>query len=356
MIVYITGTLTAVLLAYVSTHVKKECQISVNSNRTYSKLFAFLSFVPLTFIMAVRYNVGTDYPSYSIIYTQNLTLQEEGFNQLNKLLHKITYNPQILFIVTSVIICAGYFIAIYRESLVPEYSILLFVIVKDYFISMNVVRQYIAIAIIFFAVPYIKRKEFIKVVIILFIAIQFHRSALIVAAVVILYNFEIKPLAGLGIMISVFLVSPLIRNIVYSFLSKFGLYSNYFLSSSVFSNMDQVFNWQYTIVTLGPFLILCYEYKRVIKNSNLKLLYTATLVSLILMSLSSAFPTLITRLVWYMNVFVVLYLPEAINNIPNKRIKLFVNIATISLYTIVAIRNIIGGAQSVLPYQTFWNK
>ena len=152
------------------------------------------------------------------------------------------------------------------------------------------------------------------------------------------------------------MASQLLKNFILPFLQRFDFYYSYFSTQSSYGNINQVFNWQYTLIVLGPFILLCYEYKKVKCNENLKLMYSAVLFSMILMSMSSAFPTLITRLVWYFNAFLVLYIPEAVNVISDKRVRWGINAAVVILYTIVAVRNIQGGAQNVIPYQTIWSR
>ena len=68
MAIYISGTLSAVLFSYFATHIGSSQKISAIEKKIWRKLFAILSFVPLTFIMAVRYNVGTDFSAYWNMY------------------------------------------------------------------------------------------------------------------------------------------------------------------------------------------------------------------------------------------------------------------------------------------------
>ena len=117
MIVYIIGTALSMLLAYTSMHAAKPRATGIFSRRFFVKLFAFLSFLPLTFIMAVRYNVGTDYQNYRTIFLYDRLTSDPGFNWLYHSIYFFSRHPQAFFIVTSVIICAAYYAAIYRESL-----------------------------------------------------------------------------------------------------------------------------------------------------------------------------------------------------------------------------------------------
>ena len=304
--------------------------------------------------MAVRYDVGTDYWSYRSIFLYDRPVAEPWFNWLYRTIYSFSKHPQAFFIVTSVIICAAYYAAIYKESFFPAYSILLFVIVKDYFIAMNAVRQYIAIAVILYSIPYIKKRKWIVSLSFVAVAAQFHHSAIILIPLVVLYYFPIRPVIGTGIMVGLVILAIIIRPLIISALTNLGLYYQYFTSSD-YGNSERVFNWQYTVILTGPYILMCYLYKKAKTNANLRLLYSGSQISLFILALSAALPTLITRLTWYMNPLVVLYLPEAIHAIDDKRLRMVINVLAVVLYSIVAVRNILGGAQTALPYQTFWS-
>ena len=218
---------------------------------------------------------------------------------------------------------------------------------------MNVIRQYIAIAVVLCSIPYIKKRKWISLIFIA-VAMLFHRSAIIVIPLVVLYCFPIRPVIGTSIVVGLALLATIIRPLIVSVLTNLGLYYRYF-TSNFYGNLEQRFNWQYTLIMVGPYVLMCYLYKKGKTNPNLRLLYSGSQMSLFIMSLSAVLPTVVTRLTWYMNPLISLYLPEAIHAIDDKRVRMAINVLIVVLYSIVAIRNIVGGAQSVLPYQTIWS-
>ena len=119
------------------------------------KIYAVLSFVPFFLVSALRYDVGTDYlyryvPNYiSIVNGMNVASLEPLFNLLIKVCVFFTKDYSLLFIITSAIIIGLIFKKIYKESKIVVLSIIIFFAGSFFFQSMNLVRQYISIAIIF---------------------------------------------------------------------------------------------------------------------------------------------------------------------------------------------------------------
>lgn len=86
-----------------------------NQNVIPKKVFAFLSFLPLTFVMAVRCGVGTDYWLYNRWFYGANESMEPGFVLLNTILRTLFGNHQSIFIACAIIICSAYFIAIWWD-------------------------------------------------------------------------------------------------------------------------------------------------------------------------------------------------------------------------------------------------
>lgn len=130
--------------------------------------------------------VGNDTNAYIDVYNNiassgtiaSLSLRyEKGFLVLCKILTYITKNPQILFIVCGIYIfsCCGY--VIYRFSLNPCLSTLMFFLL--YFdLALSGVRHIMALATIAVSLIYIINKKPIKFVCMVIIAAMFHKIAL----------------------------------------------------------------------------------------------------------------------------------------------------------------------------------
>lgn len=358
MLVYFSGTILSVFFAYVNLKLNSKKQNNNLEKCVMPGIFAFLSFVPLTFIMAVRYCVGSDYLSYWYFFHYTPKYVESGYRLFNDILRTFFDSPQCVFVISSLIICGSYFYMIYRESISPIYSILMFVLSKDYFIAMNGVRQYMATAIMVLALPYIKEKKTLRFLICLLIAFHFHKSIIIFIPLYLLYIIDISPLFGGTAIVLVYFLSHSVRNFIFPILRSLGFYSNYFANS--YANIFENFNWAYTLIFLCFFILLSFEYKSVKQNKELKLLYSAILLSLLILSLSAVMPSNVHRLTWHMNILIIIYTPLAI-----KKLKLYISKVSISniigiiilvAYALVTIPQLLNGNQTVLPYRTIWDK
>lgn len=345
----------SVLFAYISSNLYKSRQLKESAKKVFPIIFAFLSVFPLMLVMAFRHGVGTDFWSYVRIFRYGSIGIESGYSFLNNTLRNITDDYHSIFILSSIIICCCYFYAIYKESINPAYSVLLFVLCRDYFTAMNGIRQYISTAIVILAISYVKRKEWVKAAFIFILAFLFHRSVIIFLLLLILYLMNIRPVIGAAMVAGTLVLSNTVLKFAFPLLQRFDFYTGYFSAHSYYMNSTGNFNWAYMTIFLCFFIMLAYEYNNVKQSKELKLMYSAVLASLLVMSLSAVMPTNVQRLTWHMNSLIVLYTPIAIKSIHNRRLGKLLGIVILIAYALVYIPQIMNGDQDVLPYYSIWS-
>ena len=364
MVVYISATLLSVFFASVYRTLKRDRSLPGTNRVLLRKSCAMLSVIPLMLIMAIRRGVGSDYWGYWLTYYGVLRNDvkysvgrddiERGFIFLNRVVKVLFDDPQWIFIICALITCTLYFLCIYRESINPAYSILLFVISKEFFISMNAVRQYVAIAILLLAIPYIKRRDGIKTLIVIILAMLMHKSAVIFSAIYFLFLLPpLNPVVVMTITCGGFLFSAGILPIIFPILEKFNFYTKFF--ANAYNNVNGDIPFEYLLIYMAFFIFLAYEFSKVKHNENLKLLYCAVVINLVILSFTSVMPVNFRRLAFYFNAFIVLYIPEATKALEDKRIRLLMNTAIIILYTAVTLHDTLRGDNDVLPYVTMWS-
>jgi hypothetical protein len=331
--------------------------MGVRRDNSLSKIFYMMSFIPLTYISAFRYGVGTDYFGYVKIYNgdgkSTYEYVEGLFKLFTKILNIISDNPQLFFFASSLFIIGSYYRMIYMESQNYSYSILLFVLTNDYFRSMNTVRQYIAMAIAFIAIPYIKKKNWKVSLILLVIACNIHMSVLIMVVFYILYLLDLKPTAYIVISALLYIGGSLVKNVMFPLISRFTEYGRYFSEKSGYSSGD--FSTGFFLIYLSFGIMMIILYKKTRKSDNLKLLYTASFMGIMISILSMYMTKNFSRLVYYMNIYVILYSPEMISNISSKNLRRIIGLAIILCYIGVTIPLILKGNQTVLPYRSIWS-
>ena len=106
-------------------------------------------------------------------------LKEPGFTLLNYFIAQITDNSQVLIFLCACIINLSFVLFLYRYSNDFTFSLFLYVTGGTYFSSMNVIRQYLAIAIILFGFKYLLTQDLKRFTPFVLIAFLFHKSAVI---------------------------------------------------------------------------------------------------------------------------------------------------------------------------------
>lgn len=348
--IYIYGTMVSMLFAYIAQNAYRIGRASKLQRQCIAIIFKFLSFVPLTVISAIRYNVGTDFFSYYRIYIsgRQASYMEIGFNFLIREMRKISANPQFFFFITSIWICACYYFAIYKESRNPAYSIALFVLTRDYFRSMNAIRQYMAETVVILAFSHIKKKEWKRALIFVALACTIHTSALIYIILLVLNSVHFKPKRDILIVAGAFVCGGMITRYLFPFIERYTTYARYFSDNSGYSKSK--FEGVNFIVYISFFTLLNILYRDVKQNENLKVLYSAILLGMIVVAFSIFMPRNISRFTWSIDSFIIVYLPEATNKIPQKSLRWIINAGIIICYLVISVTLIQRGNQDVLPY------
>ena len=353
--IYILGTVATLILSMIAMQGKRQWKEKERSSAKAAYLFfAMLSMVPLTLISAVRFDVGTDFDGYYKIYLfPNLFPRlEKGFLVLVNAMRRISADPQFFFVVSSVMICGLVFFVTYKESTSVPYSLLLFVICRDYFRSMNGVRQYIAIAVAMLALKYLKEKSGIKFFCIVLLATTIHSVAAVFFLLYLLDRVVISPTNVLMIVFSLFAAGGAFVKIVYPIIDKYTEYGRYFQEGSGYSESD--FSAALLLIYLAMFVVATLMFRQ--RNANTTILYNSLFICLCVSVMTAFMPTNVSRITWVLNPVISLYWPEAVKKIPKAKLRLLVNIGVIVGYTLLTSYFIVvKGNQDVLPYQFFWS-
>ena len=122
--IYIISFLLTILLIWMAKSKAKSRKIKI--------ILLILAAVPMFLVSALRYNVGTDYGKrYVLDYTmlqngEEVTNLEIGFKIIDYICLIFTTEPELLFIVTSLIVISLFFEVIYKKSSNPILSVIIF--------------------------------------------------------------------------------------------------------------------------------------------------------------------------------------------------------------------------------------
>lgn len=335
------------------------------------KLWISILIIPLFLLTAFRgLDVGNDtynyYLSFNSLSNENLfspinSRLEIGYVLLIRLFGMLDINYFIFQVCISIFVYISIAVFIYKYSSNKSLSIFIFITMRMMFGSMNITRQYIAIAIILYSFKYLINRNLIKFSIIVLIASLFHETAIIF---LIIYPISYIKLTNRRIIL--ILTMFLIINITFaryiSLLTNFlGVYDNY-LNSKYFDLEGNVAVYFQLGINIAFFILALtakkYRDEILKKEKNrdkksLMLFYTSLLaVGLGIVGLKSA---IIDRLVLYFSIFSIVYIPNTLSYIRNKKITLMIGYIIIiflfiSFFIIMKFRP---NWNNVIPYSTW---
>ena len=305
--------------------------------------------------------VGTDTIGYSQIYegTTNYVI-EPGLTALNAILKLFSSSVHFAFFTISLIIntLILYSLWLYRDYCPLRFSFPVFYFLI-YFSTFSGIRQWLAIAFVFYATTFLfVRKNIVLYVFLSVIAILFHYSAIFAFAYLLIYNFTVKMSVGRRLLL-IILVS-IVATVLFVF-------SSYFLTR-YFKYFDSIRGGiQVTLIVPARLLllILCFfafkkEKKRTMR-ANLqiplwlehgKMLVVCQIIELALYTLGY-YNGSISRMSWYfLPISTIIYgISYGIkkNSFLNVTIKFMVSVLIAYTYFRIFITD-----SSLVPYTFFW--
>lgn len=191
-------------------------------------------FTILFLFSALRFDVGYDYSMYYELIEGNIKFFDDQINrieflpkQLILLSHFIGFY-QFFFIITSFLITYFFYKTIKKHSLDKTLSTLIFVCFPlFFFMSLSVVRQYVAISLVFFGYRFIKERKFWSYLFLILLATFIHKSAIIALPIYFLFgDFLINKKIILYIYILSFFSSEIIAFLITLASERYSIYIN----------------------------------------------------------------------------------------------------------------------------------
>ncbi|WP_381426383.1 EpsG family protein [Sporosarcina thermotolerans] len=269
---------------------------------------------------------------------------EIGFIILNKLIGIVWENESFFLAVTSSIIILSISKYIYKNSKIVWLSFVIFIAFGFWGMSLNTLRQFIAIALILPSIKYIKSRDLIKFVIHILIASFFHISALSFLIIYPLFKMKInKFYITLVICIGV-AVNLFSTKIIYFLMGIFG-YHLY---------VGRVGNGSGTgmLLMLSLIAIAALLYRRsAIRNGEDYDLYIHILIVSILLNILALDFNLAGRAMIYFTIHCIILIPNIIYTIKPKMdrsVGIYIVLLGAMFYYLIILTTDVG---SVVPYQ-----
>ena len=311
-------------------------------------LAIFFASLPFAVVSGLRYDVGTDYwPTYYTGFYRILNnIEFDGFEfgyfAIVKFIQIFTDNAFVLIFFLSVLFIYFTFKAIKEQSKDILLSILLLFITRYFFISMNGVRQFLAMAILLYSLKYVLSREKGKFLFWFFIAFSIHYMSIVFLPVYYLYTKRINfdklicyiVIAAIGVLI--------IRGSIFKILAntRFGQADRYAYAGIKF-----------TIFTIAMNVLICFTFYLSYKNNKedpryrlyLNIEFVAMLISIFIRAIPA-----MERVYWFYSFPIIISFPYCIKK-ERYAVLRWMIITFFVLYLIYDI--IILRDHEVLPYQ-----
>ena len=310
---------------------------------------AVVAAVPLLVVAAARWNVGTDFrrtylPEYRALeqvrgarvppekvkafrhlarrhrfgktpqrvcrhFKKVLRRSEPAYRLLMEGAHWSGLGFRAVVAACALATAACVFCAIFRFSRWPTLATFLYVASGNYFLSLNVMRQYVAIGLGLLAVAFVLDRRPWRFLLCVAVATAFHYSAVLLLPVYALSRFELTPRRGVAVVAAALALSLVAEPAVHGALRAVGAeYSKYFLSKLA----KDGFEWVFFAVNCC-FLAMGAWYWRGATAGNrcFAVWYGMTVIGTAALALSGAVP-LMKRINYYYAAPQFLMLPEMI--------------------------------------------
>ena len=356
MAVYITLTIITVLLSLLIVPMYRLEGNVFSRQKAVNKATLWLVFGLLFAVSACRIAVGNDYWVYRqyILYIaqERKVATEFGFNWLVRLVQFITQNDECYLIVLGIFSFATVYLfmkSLYEQSAWFAGSLFILLTGGYYFLSLNSVRYYFALALAMCAMGQVIKGDYLKFVMMVLVGACFHKSILVILVLYPLAKIRWKKWAfalAVGICASMIFLKDLYREIIFLF---YPYYEN-----SMFDTGDvSVVN---ILKSVAVVIFSLLYYKQSIKDNECNRFYLNLQLGALMLYCFGSFIPEISRIGYYLNVSMVFLIPGVFTKIENKRQKWFFGVA-ITMAFLLFFAVFLHGAYDIsiriLPYRNW---
>lgn len=314
-------------------------------------IFISIATLQLILLLSLRHStIGIDVPGYVSFFKRSILSStidhrfELGYKALNNIIGILTNNEQIFLTIVAILSIAPVGRFIYKYSKMPFLSFTIYIAFNYYAFTFSGLRQAISFAIIFISYDYIKDRKLMKFLICVVCASLFHKSALIFLPAYFIYRIKINKIV-IGSLIALDLVIFIFRKSIFTF-----FINNFYQSFSIVESSS--YTWMAfcaLIVLMGSFV-----YKSMINISDDNSgLYMFLLIGISLMIFASVGNN-VMRIADYYYMFVIIFIPEALTAVKDKKLALVVGYLVIIGLIIIYLWFLKGSPYGIVPYRFFW--
>lgn len=314
-----------------------------------------LSAAPLILLSGLRYAIGVDYfytyvPRYQLIAAGASLAEantEPGFYLLVKLICLMGGGTVWMFLITAALTVGLFWLGFARSSDDFCLSVVLFVGAETYFISLCYVRQFMAAAILFYGLRFVREKKPLQYALCVLAAFLFHKSAVLFLPLYLLAVVPLHPLVligGIGVLSA--LHDPL-RELLNWVVTQ-TKYAGYV--DSIFAPAYRIYPlklMQYSLLFLVA--ILMYRY---CKKDPLYRFSLGCLALLVYITCNFNVMPQTDRICWYLEIVNLLLIPMVVKRCPAAWLRPVLAVGITAVFAMVTIDGVfVQYAHGVVPYR-----
>lgn len=347
------------------------CLFLKDENKKQKKIVIAIMVILLSLLSGLRhYTIGNDTGNYLRHFEQitiygadaiKMSSFEIGYNVFEYLVSFFSSNYNVFLFIVSLVINTSVGVFIYKYSRKAMFSFVLFILLRFFFGEMNIIREYLAIAVFLTSMKYIENRKLIKFSIVTIIASLFHTSSLFAFAIYFLYDMKLTPLKKYVLLVFCAGVCAFLYPLAIQMTSLLGVYGKYIPR---FYDSDELGNIIMTIISVVIYVFYHVVRRKyadgvmkedVIERKRLDF-YENILFTIILLNTIAIRISIFDRVVLYFQMFYIIAIPNIIKMIsnPKRRLLWYIIVLVCFFAYFVTIIYLRPNWNNVNPYRFFW--
>ncbi len=347
-------------------------------------LYYILATLPFFIVSSFRYGLGVDYHKRYVWDFSNMSKGmdipnlEIGFKLLIQFIQLFSNDYVWIFIISSAIIIGCIMTTIVKKSNNVILSVLIFFVCGHFFYSLNIMRQYIAIAIILFSYQFLlKKKQKIWYALGVILATTIHSTSIVMLALLFL---DKKMLGHIKVVLPITAIILILNTKLFDIIGLLiqnTRFSIYLTGKLAVGDISVILMIENILLYLGMYYIYKKNQKRDIISTEDILFLNIQAITVVIIALG-AIHSLFFRIVFYFSIFQVISIPHFIERLDVKdmiedikkitkdkikltkllpKMKLIITIFIMIIFTMHFFRTfIIFNECEVIPYKTIFAK
>ncbi|XOQ25502.1 MAG: hypothetical protein ACFWTM_04040 [Mitsuokella multacida] len=316
-----------------------------------------LSALPCILVAGLRYGIGSDYFSYENYFASGIMTKDPlYYSVFNSLIQFFGGDfTASVFLVAAVFFLLTY-ARILEDSPYPWLSVFLLFGMTYFFASMNAMRQFLALAVLLYAIQSLEQKKTLRFFIVIAIASGIHLSSIIFAVLYFIHKIDLDTRLYAILTPVIFGVIYLFKNNLMALTVYLNSYENFVGDNSANGlSITMQFLWQIALVVTAVLVYKKYSAQgdqnkyRIYLETQLIALWEYALISVIT-------PNEIMRIIWIFAYPTIIFTPMVIRRIPSALARIVaISIVllgfSIFMYYVIPINN----SHNTLPYQSIFD-